>query len=45
MLFENPVPFNLHLRITTQQHNLVLKMAGISTKHIWQPYLQNISVP
>jgi len=35
MLFENPVPFNMHLRITTQP--TVKKMAGILAKHIWQP--------
>jgi len=43
LLFENHVPFNMHLRIKTQP--TVKKMAGIFTKRLWQPYPQNISFP
>ena len=35
MLFENPVPFTMHLRKSTQPN--VWLMAGIFTKPIWQP--------
>ena len=32
----------MHLRITTQPTSVaILKMAGIFTKRIWQPYLQH----
>jgi len=43
ILFENPVPFNMHLRITPQP--TVKKIADIFTKRMWQSYPQNISVP
>jgi len=41
MLFENPVPLNMHLRITTHLGSVTVeKIAGIFTKRIWQHYLK-----
>jgi len=38
MLFENPVPLNKHIRITTQPGSVTVeKTAGIFSKHIWEP--------
>jgi len=37
MFLNNPVPLNMHLRITTQNGSVTVeKMAGIFTKGIWQ---------
>jgi len=41
MLFENTMPLNMHLPITTQRGSVAVEtMAGIFTKRIWQPYYQ-----
>jgi len=39
MLFENPVPLNMRLRMQPRSV-IVNKLAGIFTKRIWQPSVQ-----
>jgi len=39
MLFENPVPLNMRLRMQPRSAT-VGKMAGIFTKRIWEPQLE-----
>jgi len=39
MLFENPVPLNMRLRIQPRSVTFD-NVAGIFTKRIWQPYQQ-----
>jgi len=42
ILFENPVPLNMRLRMQPRYHTAE-NMAGIFTKRIWQPWRKPIS--